>query len=268
MPLTPFQKEVLAFLAAARSEESHFAGGIVLNASEESARYSQDFDIFHEAAVEVARASDVDVSNLTAAGYVVEKQNPAADWMRESTYRSARVSRGDAHVDIDWAADSAYRFFPIEQDALFGWRLHHFDLATNKALTLASRTETRDYVDIVALAQHYPMAAICWAACGKDPGFSPLHLLKMMRRFARIDPLEFSRIKARDLDLTELKTRWVKMAEEAEVKIQQLSEQAPDLPIGVAFVDGKGHPGWIGDNPGLRIHAPSLRGCWPSLRLG
>lgn len=34
MPLTPLQKEVLALLAAQRSEESHFAGGVVLNATD------------------------------------------------------------------------------------------------------------------------------------------------------------------------------------------------------------------------------------------
>ena len=33
MPLTAFQSEVLAVVAANRSEESHFAGGLVLNAA-------------------------------------------------------------------------------------------------------------------------------------------------------------------------------------------------------------------------------------------
>ena len=57
MPLTVLQKQVLRILAANRSEESHFAGGLVLNAGEDSPRYSHDFDIFHEAEAEVARAS-------------------------------------------------------------------------------------------------------------------------------------------------------------------------------------------------------------------
>src|SRR5207245_1582853 len=94
---------------------------------------------------------------------------------------------------IDWAADSAYRFFPIERDPVLGWRLHLFDAATNKALTLAARTETRDYIDITEFHQRFPLAAICWAACGKDPGFTPLSLLRMMRRFARVDPSEWIR---------------------------------------------------------------------------
>ena len=39
MPLTALQKDVLAILASNRSEESHFAGGVVLNAADDSARF-------------------------------------------------------------------------------------------------------------------------------------------------------------------------------------------------------------------------------------
>lgn len=44
-----------------------------------------------------------------------------------------------------------------------------------------------------------------------------------------------------------------------------LADERPDLPIGVAFVDAAGKPGWIGDDPTLRPHAPSVRGCWPTV---
>jgi hypothetical protein len=189
------------------------------------------------------------------------------EWQRETTFRRAVVSgAAGGVVEIDWAADSAFRFFPIERDALLGWRLHRFDAATNKALTLAARTETRDYVDIVEVARAYPLAAICWAACGKDPGFTPLSLLKMMRRFARIDPVELDKIRARALDPIALKAAWVALSDEAEGRMTTLADTRPDIPVGVAFVDLSGTPGWIGDNPDLRIHAPSIRGCWPLVR--
>jgi hypothetical protein len=51
-------------IAGNRSEESHFVGGVVLNAADDSARFSHDFDIFHELAEEVARASNRDVESL------------------------------------------------------------------------------------------------------------------------------------------------------------------------------------------------------------
>ena len=266
MPLTAFQKEVLAVLASNRSEESHFAGGVVLNAPEDSARYSNDFDIFHEVAGEVTRASDQDVSSLRLTGFTVETLSRHGEWEREATFRRAKVSRGGDSVEIDWAADSAFRFFPIERDSLLGWRLHLFDAATNKALTLAARTETRDYVDIIEFSRIFPLAAICWAACGKDPGFTPLSLLKMMRRFARVSPTELDKIRARSLDPKILKAEWIQISDEAESKMIKLADESPNLPIGVAFVDATGKPGWIGDEPGLRAHTPSVRGCWPVLR--
>lgn len=266
MPLTPLQKDILAILSANRSEESHFAGGVVLNAAEGSARFSHDFDIFHELAEEVARASNRDVDSLRRAGFVVETPSRYGEWEKDATFRKARVGRGQESVEIDWAADSAFRFFPIERDPLLGWRLHLFDVATNKALALSARTETRDYVDIVELHRTYPLPAICWAACGKDPGFSPLSLIKMMKRFAKVSPTELDKIKAHALDPVKLKMAWIEMSDEAEAKMTRIADDRPDLPIGVAFVDGAGKPGWIGDNPDLRLHAPSVRGCWPTVR--
>jgi hypothetical protein len=263
MPLTAFQKEVLTVLAANRGEESHFAGGIVLNAPEDSARFSRDFDIFHEVAAEVVRASERDVASLRAAGFTVQTSSRYGEWEKETTFRKARVTSGADGVEIDWAADSAFRFFPIERDPALGWRLHLFDAATNKALTLAARTETRDYVDILEFHKQFPLAAICWAACGKDPGFTPLSLLNMMRRFARVDPTELALIRARSLDPVVLKAEWADISEEAEGQMTTLADERPDIPIGVAFVDPAGRPRWIGDTPDLRPHAASVRGCWP-----
>ncbi len=266
MPLSDFQKTVLAVLARNRSPESHFAGGIVSNATDVSPRYSRDFDIFHEVAGEVTRASEADIVSLQNAGFDVAPAPRFDEWTREATFRTARVRSATGEVlAIDWAADSAFRFFPIVQDALLGWRLHHFDAATNKALTLAARTETRDYIDILELHQQFPLAAICWAACGKDPGYSPLSLLTMMRRFARVDPIELHKIQARTLDPVALKETWLHISDEAEHQMTTLADQQPDVPIGVAFVDAANVPRWIGDDAALRVHSPSLRGCWPRL---
>jgi len=231
MPLSAFQQEVLFVMVRQRSEESHFAGGMVLNAAPNSSRYSKDFDIFHDAVEALAERSDRDVDALK----------------------------------LDWAHDSAFRFFPIQEDPLLGWRLHLFDMAVNKALALSARTETRDYVDIVDLGKTYPLEAIVWAACGKDPGFSPLFLLKMMRRFARIDPAQLEEIQARRIDPIALKMDWIDMCDRAEAAMTHLADTQLDMPIGVAFVDREGRPGWIGENPELQPHAPSLRGCWPSI---
>lgn len=146
MPLTTLQKDVLAVLAANRSEESHFAGGIVLNAADDSVRFSKAFDIFHEIAEEVTRASNRDIESLRRAGFQVETSSRQNEWNEEVTFRKAKVRRDGEIVEIDRVAD-----------------------------------------------------------------------------------------------------------------------EQPDLPIGVAFVDAAGQPGWIGNDPTLRAHAPSVRGCWPTV---
>ena len=263
MPLTPFQKEVMSVLAAERHEASHMAGGLVLNASDDSARYSRDFDIFHDSVEDLVAASERDVRALENAGFDVRKLERDGEWSKPVSFRKARVSKGNDRVDVDWSHDSAFRFFPIVPDDNLGWRLHLFDMATNKALALGSRMETRDYVDIVELSRIYPLEAIIWAACGKDAGFNPLSLFQMVMRFARIDPVDLDKIKARDLDPVTLKQEWIAASDQAREEMTALADEQPDTPIGVAFVDAKGEPGWIRRDPALRVHHPSLRGCWP-----
>jgi len=263
MPLTAFQKEVMAVLAGNRSESSHVAGGLVLNASDDSARFSRDFDFFHDAVEDLVLTSERDVKTLEDAGFVVQKVERDGEWSKPVSFRKAYVSRGGEKVELDWAQDSAFRFFPIVPDEVLGWRLHLFDMATNKALALSARMETRDYVDIVELTRHFPLESIVWAACGKDPGFNPLSLLKMMIRFARIDPLELDKIKARKIDPIALKEEWIEVSDSAREEMTLLADENPDMPIGVVFVNDQGNPGWIRSNPSLKIHHPSLRGCWP-----
>jgi hypothetical protein len=68
------------------------------------------------------------------------------------------------------------------------------------------------------------------------------------------------------IDPKVLKSAWIEMSDEAEAKMSNLANEKPEMPIGVAFVDNAGKPGWIGDYPGLKVHAPSVRGCWPVVR--
>lgn len=87
----------------------------------------------------------------------------------------------------------------------------------------------------------------------------------MMKRFARISPTELEKIKACSLDPVTLETAWIVMSDDAEAKMILAADERPDLPIGVAFVDATGRPRWISDDPSLRPHAPSVRGCWPAV---
>ncbi len=91
----------------------------------------------------------------------------------------AEVSRAAEVCLLQWVRDSAYRFFPLVRHDDFGLTLHPFDLATNKVLALVGRTEVRDWVDVVECdARLQPLGYLAWAACGKDPGFSPASILE------------------------------------------------------------------------------------------
>ena len=78
-----------------------------------------------------------------------------------------------------------------------------------------------------------------------------------------MDPVELEKIQSRAMDPVVLKTTWVRISDEAERLMTALADQQSDVPIGVAFVDAAGVPRWRGDDATLRVHAPSLRGCWP-----
>ncbi len=87
----------------------------------------------------------------------------------------------------------------------------------------------------------------------------------MMRRFARVNPVELEKIQSRALDPVELKHTWVRISDEAELQMTALADQQPNVPSGVAFVDASGVPRWRGDDAKLRMHSPSVRGCWPQI---
>src|SRR5262249_11226780 len=149
MPLTPFQREVARVLAANRNPESHIAGGAVINRGAAGLRISDDLDIFHDVAASVAASALADEQALHAAGYAV----PWA--LRGVGVFKAVVTRGVERVRLDWTPDSAFRFFPAVPDDEFGYRLHDADLATNKVLALAGRSEVRDFLDILLIDQTY-----------------------------------------------------------------------------------------------------------------
>lgn len=159
MPLTPFQRSVAHILAKNRNPDSHIAGGAALNRADTCLRISEDLDIFHDAAEGIAASAQVDMQALLEAGLDVEITQHTAGMVK------AVVSKGTDRVRLDWTSDSAFRFFPAQPDADFGYVLHLADLATNKVLALAGRQEIRDYLDILQIDKSYlSLAAVMWAA--------------------------------------------------------------------------------------------------------
>ena len=158
----------------------YVAGGVALSVALQIQRLSRDLDLFHDTTDAVARSWDRDRRLLGGAGYMVTplRERPG--------YVTALIARDEDRFVAEWARDSAFRFFPLVEHPDLGLTLHLFDLATNKVLALVGRVKARDWVDILACdARLQPIGYLAWAACGKDPGFTPQGILEQAKRSAR-----------------------------------------------------------------------------------
>lgn len=260
MPLTEFQREVFATLRRSRSPDSFVFGATVLNAGPDTPRYSRDIDLCHDAEHAVAECAAADEGTLVSAGYAVR-------WhLRLPTFHRAEITRADGSVKLEWVHDSAFRFFPVEQDDELGYRLHRFDAATNKLLALSARSEARDFVDAIHLdATYVSLGALAWAASGKDEGLNPLLILELSNRFAHYRQADIDALHlAAPLLLPELKQRW----SAALAAGRRLIEALPPEEIGCAYLDPISRQPTTPDPaaPGfasLLRHRGTVGGAWP-----
>ncbi len=227
MPLTPYQQELLEHLTRDLSGERYLAGGAALHFAPNTARYSDDLELAHDSLARVGSTFDADRRRLEDAGYAVTVELSQPGFIR------AIVARGTEATRVDWAHDSAWRFLPLVRDPVGGLLLHRVDLAVNKTLVLAGRDEPRDFVDIIHCHAHIlPLGALVWAAAGKDPGFTPLSLLELLRRRGRHRPEDLARLHlAQPFDLQAGKTRWLAALDEAE----EFVTTAPPDDVGCLF---------------------------------
>ncbi len=212
MPLTRYQATLAKLLATNRSPDSYLAGGSALHLEPNSSRYSNDLDYFHDSVERVAKAFEDDQRLLTTSGYDVQID------LHQPGYIRAIVRRQEGATKVEWAHDSAWRFMPTLFNEAVGYQLHPIDLAINKLLALAGRDEPRDFIDVLHIHHKIlPLGALCWAAAGKDPGFTPLSLLALLRRRGKYQPEEFQRLQlTRPIDLPALKSDWLEALAAAE----------------------------------------------------
>lgn len=212
MPLTGFQAGLARLLAKNRSPDSYLAGGAAIHIEPNTSRYSNDLDYFQDSAERVAKAFDEDNRLLQGNGYQVTVD------MQQPGYVRARVQKGGEATKIEWSHDSAWRFLPTLRHEEYGYQLHPIDLAVNKVLALVGRNEARDFVDIFHVDENVlSLGALCWAAAGKDPGFTPLSLLELLRRRGKYQPEDFDRLMlTKPVDLPAMKRKWMAALDSAE----------------------------------------------------
>lgn len=267
MALTVLQRRVCQLLAdqRKRSGESYVAGGAALNELLAGARRSRDVDLFHDTETALVATWQSDRAALDAGGLRVEtlRELPA--------FVEARVSDATETVLVQWARDSAFRFFPLIEHETFGLTLHPLDLATNKLLALVGRREVRDWIDLVRCHESVqPLGYLAWAATGKDPGFSPLGIIEECARTRyvqeEIDGLDFDGPAPK---AAEISYRWHAAVREA----REIVDALPADQAGRCVLDPRGQlesapaaelPGALSAGR-VVFHPGAIRGAFPDV---
>lgn len=268
MALTAFQRKLCRLVARNRTEagESYIAGGAALNELIASARISRDLDLFHDTDEAVAASWDADRHLFQREGFQVRV-------VRErGSYVEAEVSADGETVRMEWARDSAYRFFPLVQHDELGLVLHAFDLATNKVLALVGRLEVRDWVDVIQCAERLqPLGYLAWAASGKDPGFSPEAILEQAARSSHYAAEEVAELAfaGPPPDAADLSRRWRALLDAG----RQVVEVLPAEEVGKGVLTHHGEL-FTGDAEDAKrslaegeilFHAGRIKGAFPRI---
>ena len=256
MPLSRLQTTLLQLLAGQRDPESYVAGAVALN--RDGPRYSADIDIFQDGDERLAAIAEADAATIAKAGFEVVWTSA-----RGTGKRCALVKGLGETTQLDWVADSDFRFFPVVADPLFGYVLHPIDLATNKAAAAADRRVPRDVVDLVTIHERIlPLGAVVWAAVGRFPGQTPEQMLSDIVRHSRFTAEEFRSLAVdQPLDIPELSQRIRNMLHEADAFIARMPSDA----VGMLFLLGgtavQPDPANLGR---YQRHGGKRQGHWPS----
>lgn len=173
---------------------------------------------------------------------------------------------------MEWARDSAFRFFPLIEHPDLGLTLHSFDLATNKLLAAMGRREARGWVDLIECDRRVqPLGYLAWAACGKDPAFAPAAVLEHAARSNRWTAGELAELAftGPPPDAADLSRRWHAALEAA----RRIVTVLPAEEVGTCVLVGDDlcrlDASELADakrQGRLRYRAGSIRGALPTVR--
>jgi hypothetical protein len=268
MALTEFQRRVCRLIAKNRIDqgESYVAGGVALNTLTGASRVSRDIDLFHDTPTALQATWTADRTRLEAEGLSVQviRERPS--------FVEARVWRGQDDVLMQWAQDSAFRFFPLVSHEELGLTLHPFDLATNKVLALVGRLEVRDWIDVITCHDRIqPLGYLAWASSGKDPGFGPASILEQAGRSTRYsdDEVRSLSFEGAPPDAAALSRAWHTMLREARDILDRLPSDKVGTCVlaesGDLFRGGTAELAEALSGGRIRFHPGRIKGAYPAL---
>ncbi|MBF0391560.1 MAG: hypothetical protein HQL38_02660 [Alphaproteobacteria bacterium] len=257
MTITRLQRRILEAIRKNRSLESYVAGGTVLNRT--AFRQSDDIDIFQQDERQVVAQAERDIDTLKEGGFQVSVT------VLQYSMAEAMIRDGGEETVVQWMDDTVVRFFPVVEDPVFGFRLHDADLAVNKVMAGASRSEARDAVDLARLHRDYlSLGHLVWAAAGKTV-LSPDALAEHIVRNAMCQNGQaFAAVRtSQPFDPREVVETLLKARDEA----LALAGRLPTETYGCLFLDRRGEPvaasAEMIEAGAVVPHPPRPYGAWP-----
>jgi hypothetical protein len=177
-------------LTVARGHGFVLGGGVAWLVNGLVQRPTEDVDLFTDTDGGVAAATGKVSAALIAAGYEVEREqaDELFDGMGANIQEFAVTAHGRA-LRLTLCRLDRHRA-PVVMD--LGPVMHLDDLVATKVAALVNRREVRDYIDVAAALDRYPLARVLELAHAADPALDPDDIAAAGRYLDRLDDARFA----------------------------------------------------------------------------
>jgi nucleotidyltransferase AbiEii toxin of type IV toxin-antitoxin system len=182
----------IARIALAVADKHGFVlgGGVAWLVNGLVQRPTEDVDLFTDSDDGVAAAAGEVSAALRAAGYAVAREAPDELFAgMDDNLREYLVAGGDRALRLTLCRLDRHRA-PVVMDV--GPVMHLDDLVATKVAALVGRREVRDYIDVAAALERYPLARVLELARAADPGMEPGDIADAGRYLDRLDDARFA----------------------------------------------------------------------------
>ncbi|ROT29514.1 nucleotidyl transferase AbiEii/AbiGii toxin family protein [Micromonospora sp. HM5-17] len=184
-------------------------GGIAWAAHGLITRPTEDVDLFADVDGAAATAATEVRAALEAAGFTVVDEDPSADLADlfdgfALDMKDFLVSRGGRQLRLSLGRLDRHHS-PVVMD--LGPVMHVRDLVASKTAALINRREVRDYIDIAAALERYPIDELLRLAREYDPAIEPEDVVAVGRYLDRLPDQRFARYGCDDARVRQIRAR-------------------------------------------------------------
>jgi hypothetical protein len=177
-------------LAVAEKHGFVLGGGVAWLVNGLVERHTEDVDLFTDTDGGVAAAAGKVSAALTAAGYEVEREQTDELFAgMDANIQEFAVTAHGRSLRLTLCRLDRHRA-PVVMD--LGPVMHLDDLVATKVAALVNRREVRDYIDVAAALDRYPLARVLELAYAADPALDPADIAAAGRYLDRLDDARFA----------------------------------------------------------------------------